>query len=311
MVSHEISAAERVWEAQGLRVTTDVRTAAYGVLVAQRKVELLRELVRIGEAGRQAAEALFRAKEVSRVDILRARVEENTARLELDSAQQEYRSAWRKVAIVAGVPELEPARLADKLEGGLPDRTWGESLSRLLTSSPEMAQAYAHVDRANCAVARECAGRIPNFDVETGVRHNFASDNAVASVRVAVPLQLFDRNQGNIYRANAELAAAHQEARRIELLLQERLTDAFNRYQVAKTRADHYANDILPDADVSLELVREGYRRGEFSYLELLTAQRTSFRVNLAYVESLRDLRVSNAQIDGLLLSGGLQSVEQ
>ena len=84
-------------------------------------------------------------------------------------------------------------------------------------------------------------------DVEAGVRHNFASNKAVASVQVAVPLQLFNRNQGNIYRANAELAAAHQEARRIELLLQDRLTDALNRYQVAKTRADRYAKDILPD----------------------------------------------------------------
>jgi cobalt-zinc-cadmium efflux system outer membrane protein len=130
-------------------------------------------------------------------------------------------------------------------------------------------------------------------------------------MQLSVPLQLFNRNQGNIYRAHAELAAAHEEARRIELLLQDRLTDALYRYQVAKMRADRYANDILPDADESLKLIGEGYRRGELSYLELLNAQSTFFRVNLAYVESLRDLRVSHAEIEGFLLSGGLQAVDR
>ena len=311
VVGHEIAAAERAWEAQSLRVTTDVRTAAYDVLLAQRKVELLRELVRIGEEGRQAAEALLRAKEVSKVDVLQARVEENSAKMELESVVNDHRAAWRKLAIVAGVPEMEPTPLTDKLDNGLPDLTWEESVSRLLASSPELARAYAEVERANCSLARECAGRVPNFDVEAGVDHNLASNDELASVRFALPLQLYNRNQGNICRANAELAAAHQEARRVELLLQDRLSDALNRYQVAKNRADRYAREILPDADDSLKLVREGYRLAEFGYLELLTAQRTSFRVHLAYVESLRDLRVSHAQIEGLLLSGGLQTVER
>jgi len=40
----------------------------------------------------------------------------------------------------------------------------------------------------------------------------------------------------------------------------------------------------------------------------LLTAQRTYFRANLAYLDSLRELHVSAAAIDGLLLSGGLKT---
>lgn len=308
VVGHEIAAAEFAWQAQSMRVTNDVRAAAYRVLAAQRKAELIGELVRIGAEGRKAAEDLLRAKEVSKVDVLQARVEENSARMELENAQKDYLAKWREMAVTVGMPDLETAPITDRLTSDLPELTWEQSVAQLLENSPELARAYAQIERANCDVARQCAGQVPDFDVEAAVRHNLASDETVASVRVGVPLQLFDSNQGNIHRAQAELTAAHQEARRVELELQKRLAGAFNQYAVAKTRAERYKKSILPDAGASLELLRDGYRQGEYSYLDLLTAQRTFFRVNLAYVESLRDVWISSVAIDGLLLTGGLDA---
>jgi len=64
----------------------------------------------------------------------------------------------------------------------------------------------------------------------------------------------------------------------------------------------------LPDAQSSLDLVYEAYKQGEFSYLILLTAQRTYFQTNLAYLDALRQLRESTVEIDGFLLRGSLQS---
>jgi hypothetical protein len=40
----------------------------------------------------------------------------------------------------------------------------------------------------------------------------------------------------------------------------------------------------------------------------LLTAQQTYSRTNLAYVERLRELRLRAVEIQGMLLTGGLQS---
>ena len=40
--------------------------------------------------------------------------------------------------------------------------------------------------------------------------------------------------------------------------------------------------------------------------MTLLTAQRTYFRVNLTYLDSLCDLAASTIAIEGLMLSGGL-----
>ena len=44
---------------------------------------------------------------------------------------------------------------------------------------------------------------------------------------IGVPLMIHNRNQGNIMKAQAELAAAQHEVKRVELLLQEQLASSF------------------------------------------------------------------------------------
>jgi cobalt-zinc-cadmium efflux system outer membrane protein len=89
--------------------------------------------------------------------------------------------------------------------------------------------------------------------------------------------------------------------------LQQRLAVAFEQYQNARCQVEKYAAQILPNAQASLDLVTAGYRQGEFNYVTLLTAQRTFFQVNLAYIEAIRDLRAATVAIEGNLLSDSLQ----
>ena len=206
-----------------------------------------------------------------------------------------------------GVPDMKPAHLIGNLEGNLPNLTWEESLRRLLAGSPELAEARAGVERAQAAIARERAERIPNFAVRTGVRYHHPSEDAVATVELGLPLPIFNRNQGNIYRARSQLTAAQQEVRRVELALRERLATVFQSYVNARHDAEKYTTEILPNSKASLELVQAGYRKGEYDYLTLLTAQRTYFQVNLACLESLLKCRSSSVAIEGFLLSGGLE----
>ena len=140
------------------------------------------------------------------------------------------------------------------------------------------------------------------------VRYNDESDSTTLSLQVGVPLMIYDRNQGNIMRAQAELMAAQQNVQRVELLLQDQLAEAFREFEVARDQVAQYRQGILPDAKKSLELTRAGYQQSEFGYLELLTAQQTYSRTTLAYIARLRELWLSAVQIDGMLLSGGLQA---
>ena len=60
--------------------------------------------------------------------------------------------------------------------------------------------------RAEAVLSRECAARVPNVDVQAGVQYDNATRDTIAGVQAGVPLPVFNRNQGNIRQAEAELA---------------------------------------------------------------------------------------------------------
>jgi len=204
VAGHEIVQARHGLEAQQLRVLNDVRAGWYNVLIAQRMVELNSGLVRIGQQGVDAAEQLLAAKEVSRVDVLQAKIEADSARVSLYDATARQLAAWRQLAIVVGAPEMEPAAL----EGDprhIPELSWDLALEQLLSQSPELAQARAGVARAQCELAEQCAERIPNLDLRANVQHDSLDGRAVSGVTLGWAVPIIDRNQGNILKAKADL----------------------------------------------------------------------------------------------------------
>ncbi len=257
--------------------------------------------------GVDTAETLFRHLEASQVDVLQARIEADSTRLKLHDAESRHRAVWRRLAAVIGVPTMPQTPLSGNLETKDTPLHWEAARERLLRESPELAAAHAAVQRARCEAAAQCAERVPNFDVRAAVRHVSIDQSTVAEVEVGMPLQIFNRNQGNIRRTQAQLIAAEHEVHRVELALQRRLATVFGEHENAAREVEKYSVDILPNAQKSLELVQKGYRQQQFDYLKLLTAQRTYFQVNLAYLDSLARLHSRRAAIDGYLLTGGLE----
>jgi outer membrane protein, heavy metal efflux system len=302
-----IQQAQCAWAVQRGRVIGDVRRAFYDVLVAQRTMELTDQLLRVGQEGVRAAEGLLKVKEVSRFDVLQSRIEADSAEILAEKARNRYAAAWRSLAVVAGTPDVPPAPLTGELQDGLSQLTWEAALARVLSESPAMAEARTGVARAEAVISRECAQRVPNIDVQASVQYDNATRDSIAGVQAGVPLPLFNRNQGNIRKAQAELSSARGEVQRAELELRQRLAAAFEQYENARCQVEKYAARILPNAQKSMDLVAAAYRQGESNYVTLLTAQRTFFQVNLAYVEAIRDLRTAAVAIESNLLGDSLQ----
>lgn len=185
---------------------------------------------------------------------------------------------------------------------------WDEQLNRLQTQSPEVALAMAEVERARLALSRACVEPVPNINTQISVQYDNATEDTIAGVQIGIPLPIWNRNQGGIRQAQAEVSEALRNVDRVELDLQSRLSNAFRDYSDAHMTAQAYANDILPRSSQTLELVRSAFDQGEIGYLELLAAQKTFSQTNLDYLDALDLLWKSYVQIDGLLLEGSLES---
>ncbi len=308
VAAREVERAAADLEAVRGRVLDDVRVRFFDVLVAQREVELAAELVHVGEESVRASSKLLGGELIGRPDFLQAEIEAEQARILHDNARNDHVEAWRRLGAVVGteIPALCP--VIGDIEQDAPEYTWETARQTALDDHPELAAARAAIRQSRAAVDRAYRQRIPDVDLMMVARHDNPTGDDTVNVQVGFPIPWLDRNQGNIRRTRSEWSAACAELRRIELSLEDRLASELRRYDNARQQVRRYSREILPRAEESLRLVQGAYAEGQLDYLTLLTAQRTFFQANLAYLRSVRELRQSVVVLEGKLLSGSLQA---
>lgn len=281
---------------------TTVRQGFFEVLAAQRRYEIFDELVGLADKSYETTKALLQAKLVARLDLLQFQVELNRFRAERAAAERELAAAWRRLTASMGAPNLPRAPLVGTLDVAIPDYDFDRAREFMLDVYPDVRSAEVGITRAQLALRRAQVEPIPNVSVGAGyVRQNQnRSDDWV--VGVSLPVPVFNRNQGNIRAAEAELGRATEEVRRVQFNLINRLAAAFGDYAAARERIERYRNSILPDATEAYKLALQAFKGGQFEYLRVLQAQRAVAEANLEYVRALAEGWRAASTIAGLLL---------
>jgi outer membrane protein, heavy metal efflux system len=307
VAEQEIVRAEQHMYAQQQRVLTDVRVAFYESLLAQRNLELAQQLLKIASGAESTAQWMFEHGESAEVDLRQAQLEVYAAENALNDARQRHFAAWQMLRAVAGLPQLAPSVLRGDLDQLPEPFDFQETLGRLLSSSPEIGAAVANIARAQAALVRARRELIPNIHFQGGPQEDESIRGKTdGTLQVQMPLPFINRNQGAIAQARAELTAAQRALEQAELDLQNRLAPVYERYAGAAYRVRNFREKILPLSSRQLELVKNGWSKGELPFLNYLIAQQRYFITNRDYLQSLLELRTSATQIEGLLLSNSL-----
>ena len=204
----EIEAEHFLYHAQEQRVLSDVRLRYYDAIVAHRRVDLTKELARIGDNIVKATEKLLGGRLGTENDLLQAEIRADESQILLDNARNQNLEAWRRLAAVIGVPTMQMKEIDGQLDADLPNFEWDDCYGMVQSSNLEMNVARTRVDRASIAIRRSRKEPIPNVDLSVSVRHHNVTDNDVANVQVGIPIPIFNKNQGNIRSAEAEWVAA-------------------------------------------------------------------------------------------------------
>jgi cobalt-zinc-cadmium efflux system outer membrane protein len=238
--------AELLALGQQYRVLNGVRMRFWELLALQRTIELHRSMVENAAEALRTTREMLNTGQANRADVLLAEVRLNDAKIALLTVQNQYPALWQHLAALVGSPHLPLGSLTGQLDPLGPPLDWDSSLNRLLAESPELQAAQAHVARDQVTVRREQVQPIPNLVVQGAAGYSYETRNAVATAQVGITLPLFNRNQGTIQEASADLARSEAEVSRVELSLRERLADAFNRYLTARQAAELYRDGIVP-----------------------------------------------------------------
>ncbi|MEZ6091768.1 MAG: TolC family protein [Pirellulaceae bacterium] len=228
----------------------------------------------------------------------------------LQQAQVSFAASWRELAALAGTPQMATVELQGELPLSETSLDWSSVASSMIVSSPEYQSAQARIGQARANIDRQCVQPIPNLDVQFAAGVDNGTNSGLINLQVGAPIPVFNKNQGNIAAARAELLRASREAERIENAIKARLAAVSGQYDSSFAAVGKYANDILPNAEEGLKLAETAYKAGETSFVQVLVARRTYFDSNLQYIASQTQLAQAKAQVDGFVLTGALSAVE-
>jgi len=301
--AHGVAVAD--WRAitQWYDLTARIRAAFYEVLTAQREVKVSEDVLEIAKKGLDTNERLAKTGRVGEPDVLRARVEFNQSENRLQIAQQRLTTAWKLLATAVGIPELRLTAVDGNLEQELPSYEYESLLATVMARSSELQEANAAVLQAQRELDLAVAQVIPNVQVGVSPAYDIGENNPILTASISVPVPIFNRNQGNIMAARAEIARTTRVTQQTQVRLTERLATAYQRYENARKTVILYEKKVLPDATESLRLMRVGFDAGDpkFDFNAVLDAQRTLANARLSLIQVRGEIWKAVSEIESLL----------
>src|SRR3989441_2669172 len=279
VTEYELADVRRQIAFQVKKAFADVLVARATLTLAEENLTTIDELERIQR---------FRAErgDISELELTRIQIQRFA--FERDAADARQAMATAKIALRAVVgPTALPADFDVVGDLALREvRLEREDLLRAtLANRPDVlaVDAARTKARADIDLARANAW----WDVTPLLEYKRTDANAQTfGFGVAIPLRVFDRNQGEIARTRA--AAERADAQR-EAVVNQALSEvesALVAVQLQRARIAVLRDTYLPKAEHVRRTVEFAYRRGGFSVLDLLDAQRTYRETALEYVRA-------------------------
>ncbi|HEX4146253.1 MAG TPA: TolC family protein [Pirellulales bacterium] len=300
--------AVRQAEAQLVRTRFDaltiLRQRFYIGLAAQRRVEVLEKLVKIARDSRAISMKLLAAGQNARPDSIMLDIELDRAQVAWENAETYFETNKRQIAAAVGTPAVNLPRLSGELEAELPKYDLIAVQRGVISRNSLVQIARMEINRNEILLQRARVEPFPNINFQGGYQQQqpgaFAPQNQ-GLYQVTFNVPLWNRNQGNIRAAEANISVALAHVGTVENELASDAASAIGRFLASQQQVDRYEEQMLPKAREVLRLVQQQYAIGEAEFLRLLQAQRQRMEVELDYVNAQETRWTAAAEVAGLL----------
>ena len=176
--------------------------------------------------------------------------------------------------------------------------------AEVLEGHPAVLESRERVSAAEAALRVAKSSRIPDLELFIAYGRSRASDEDFMEGGVAVPIPLFDRNQGRITEARYLVTQAEQDEKSVKSQLTAKLASTHLRYSTLREQLRVTQKEMEPAARRGMEQALEGYRAGRLSFMDLIDAQRTLADIRLRGLDLARDHGMAGAELMSLVGRG-------
>ena len=288
-------AAKADAEALAQTLALRIETAYYELYRVQRRAALLRAFEEQLRQFESAASTRYEVGDGSQQAILKAQVERGRLEMRREALRADRASALQSLARLTGRSDLEApsqpvdiAALTELREGGT------TTSEEAVGSRPEAEALRRRIDRAESESALARRAFWPDFTVGaayTDVRRDDLTPTMTGrdafSVSLGVSLPLWrGKQEARLEEAQVERRRAEAELDDFRLQVQADVHDLRERLRRQRRQLTLLGEQLLPQAETSLEATLSAYKAGRTDFLDLLDAERTLFQLQMNRVDT-------------------------
>lgn len=304
-------AADQAVQAAAFDIQDTLRQLRLALAQAYFDLKSSQDRVEIAEANAEAfarsveaAEKRLKAGDIATSDLVRLRVEAGRSQNELRLARADMEGDRVVLAVILArehqatdVRAVDPWPRLDAVP--LPVQ-----IEQRIAQRADIRAAAARVQSAQAASRLALAQRVRDVGVGVFADQNRPSNNGLTfGVQLSVPLFINNYFAGDILRASAELQAAQIALDRLQANALSEVNRALVAFQSASDRLGRFENQILPDAQRSVDASEFAYRRGAIPLTDLLDARRQFYGAQREYLDARSDYAKAQAALEGSLRS--------
>lgn len=298
--------AETNFAAQQQRVLNDVAMRFYETYAAQQRIDIHQRTIDIADDNVLTTKEMLNMGQVGEADVLKAEIEVRRATVRLKQATNEQDRAWRELASFVGIPTLQQTMLLNEVDAQQSPLDWDIALSQLIETSPQVIAAQQKVRHDRIMIQRETAEPTPNLLLGLTTGYNAETNQTVAGVTAGMFLPVFNRNQGTIRQARADLSLACAELERLQLELRNQLAKQYSDYLSAWQRVQEYDETMLPKSRKAVSMLEKSYRERRATWISVLDAKQFLISLEAEQIDNRLSYQTADVAIRGNLLMGGL-----
>jgi len=288
------------YEAKRLEVLTEATKAYVELLAIQEKNKLLAGLVDVSERTLRSVAQRVDAGKDSPLEKTKASVALSGVQLEHKQVLQELETAKKMLSSFWGEEQPKFMRAQGELET-VADIPEINDLRHKLMQNPQLARWEKEIARDKAALELAKSKALPDISIGAGVKRFNESDDNAFVFGVAIPLPIFDRNQGGRMEAACNLSKSYEERRAARIEVMNQFNRIFTELSVSLNKIKELQASILPGAREVFEASQKAYAEGKIDYLNVLDAQRTYFVSQTEYLETLVSYHKAKTVMEGLV----------
>lgn len=236
----------------------------------------------------------------SAIDSGQALLGKNEALLSLETTKRETALARQRLSAMWAEPKPGFSVVSGKLlrpKAGIPSL---DVLYRSIENHPALLLAGSGVCVAESQLTLEEKNRKPDVTVGLGYRRDSSIDDNALVLGLSLPIPIFDKNEGGIAKADAEIDRRKALVSQTQTQLEMSIAEARAKLVTAKSEYDLVSGDMLSAAQDHYNTLKEAYALGRVQYLNLLEARRASNAIRKQKLESLGKYHAARVELESL-----------